>query len=132
MFVFVLKGKHDSGKSTTLKMLHQMMLDNGFRQVPGHYQSQSDGGDWRDVLESNGLIIGIATRGDEGDLLAEDLAALAEAGCEKCFSACRSRGPTLHAIWVYPNRYIYKTIVDDATQEQAANATDAQILFDLI
>jgi len=66
MEVIALRGKHDSGKSETLRIVYQMLRANGYTQVPGHFISYSADNDLYDLLTNGKQIVGIVSRGDVG------------------------------------------------------------------
>lgn len=68
MRIIALQGKHDTGKTTTLKMLIQLILDDKSfyleRLIPKDGNLDSPRGEARCWVTRNGVKIGITTRGD--------------------------------------------------------------------
>lgn len=137
MNIFALRGRGNSGKSTTIRLLHGLLNQNGYQIVSTTFNPQ--GGDFRTVFTKNGKLIGITSSGDTFDLVHDNLEALINDGCTICVCSCRnydrSSQGTNAAIDSFTNfqkQYINKTIVASAIQEQQANQDDAQILFNTV
>ena len=65
MKVIALKGEKDSGKSTTLKKVHELLMAAGGEQERYCYKDlEGDSKDLRDVINFAGKKIGIVTQGD--------------------------------------------------------------------
>jgi len=135
MNIFALRGRGNSGKSTTIRLLNGLFVQNGFQIVSTTFNPQ--GGDFRTVFSKNGKLIGITSSGDTFDLVHDNLKALINAGCTFCVCACRTYDRygqgTNAAIDIflpnYQKQYIDKTVATTASQEQQANHNDAQALF---
>ena len=79
MKIIALQGKSNTGKTTTLKMLIRLFLENNKYNLNPKYvkryvlnKCNSDTGDVKCVFEYNGKRIGITTRGDTEKALARD------------------------------------------------------------
>lgn len=82
MKIIALKGERDSGKTTTLNIVYQFMLDNDYIQIPNSFkQIGGDLSDFRDVLIKDSIKVGILTPGDEGPLSKIKLEELKNEGC---------------------------------------------------
>ena len=67
MKVIALKGEKDSGKSTTLKKVHELLMAAGGEQEPDCIKNlEGAPEDIRDVINFAGKKIGIVTQGDYG------------------------------------------------------------------
>ena len=67
MKVIALKGEKDSGKSTTLKKVHKLLMAAGGEQERYCYKDlEGNSKDLRDVINFAGKKIGIVTQGDYG------------------------------------------------------------------
>jgi len=67
MKVIALKGEKDSGKSTTLKKVHELLMAAGGEQERYCYKDlEGNSKDLRDVINFAGKKIGIVTQGDYG------------------------------------------------------------------
>jgi hypothetical protein len=135
MNIFALRGKGESGKSSTIRLLHVLFTQNNYRVVDTSFNPQ--GGDFRTVFSKNNKLIGITSSGDTFDLVYNNLGFLISSGCTICVCACRTYDRSGHgsnaAIDSFPNfqkQYVDKTVV--AVQQPVANQTDAQTLFSLV
>lgn len=135
--IIALKGRGGSGKSTTIKILPNILLKNGYGQVPGKFKQH--GFDILDIFEKSGVKVGITSSGDTFDLVSKRLDELTKAGCEICICACRTsdRKPpgTIAATQSYPNYkafYMDKTYASDQTTQAKVNNSDANKLFRII
>lgn len=135
MNIFALRGRGNSGKSTTIRLLHGLFIQNGYQIVSTTFNP--GGGDFRTVFTKKGKLIGITSSGDTFDLVHDNLEALINGGCILCVCACRTydrygQGTNAAIDTFLPNyqkQYIDKTVAATAAQEQQANQNDAQILF---
>lgn len=67
MKVIVLKGRDNSGKTTTLKKVHEFLMKAVGEQETKHKVDLKGNDDFRDVINFAGKKIGIVTQGDYGD-----------------------------------------------------------------
>lgn len=67
MKVIALKGEKDSGKTTTLKKVHEFLMKAVGEQETKHKVDLKGNDDFRDVINFAGKKIGIVTQGDYGD-----------------------------------------------------------------
>lgn len=137
MNIFALRGRGNSGKSTTIRLLHGLLIQNGYQIVNTSFNTQ--GGDFRTVFTKNGKLIGITSSGDTFDLVHDNLEALINANCTICVCACRTydrlgqgTNAAIDSFTNFQKQYINKTVAASAVQEQQANQADAQILFDTV
>lgn len=134
--IIALKGKGNSGKTTTIKALHGLLLQNDYQPVVGTLKIL--GGDFRAVLIKNGKLIGITSSGDTFDLVHNNLQNLISADCTLCVCACRTsdrRGhgsiAAINSFGHYQKQYVNKTVAG-IVSEVIANDSDKVILFNLI
>lgn len=67
MKIIALKGEKDSGKSTTLKKVYELLMAAGGEQERCYYKDlEGNSKDLRDVINFAGKKIGIVTQGDYG------------------------------------------------------------------
>lgn len=140
MELIVLEGDAHVGKTTTLNIVYQLLLQAGYRQVPGFFQDLANN-DFLDVLEdSNKQRVGIVTQGDYaiGNFsVKRHLMTLDQAGCKKTVCA-RTYGPTkskiLHAIQQYPwiTPPILKTKTPNMAQRSIVDNQFASRIFGYI
>ncbi len=138
MYIFALRGRGNSGKSTTIRLLNGLFVQNGYQIVSTTFNQQ--GGDFRTVFTRKGKLIGITSSGDTFDLVHDNLEALINDGCTLCVCACRTfdrygQGTNAAIDTFLPNyqkQYIDKNVAVTAAQELQANQNDAQTLFNIV
>lgn len=138
MNIIALRGKGNTGKSTTIRLLHGVLIQNGYQVVSTTFNPQ--GGDFRTLFSKNGKLIGITSSGDTYDLVHDNLHALINAGCTICVCACRTFDRGGHGtnaaidtfLPTYQKQYSDKTIAATPGQEQGANQNDCQTLFETV
>jgi hypothetical protein len=131
--IIALKGRGNSGKTTTINMLPNILLANGYSRVAGMYQKH--GSDFLDVFENGIQRVGVTSSGDTYDLVDDRLTDLVNAKCDVCVCACRTSGGTHTAIYNftgYTSHFEHKTYASSPAQEPIVNAADANKLFSLI
>ncbi len=131
--IIALKGRGNSGKTTTLNLLTNILMANGYSLVAGMYQNQ--GSYFLDIFENVKQRVGITSSGDTYDLVHDRLTDLINAKCDVCVCACRTSGGTHTAIYNftgYTSHFEQKTYAATPAQEPIVNAADANKLFSLI
>ena len=132
MDIIALIGSSNVGKTLTLNILYSLLIADGYVQVFGHFADHANN-DFMDILEKNGLLIGIATQGDYSRELPKYLTYLNTNGCVKTICACtNSKVGTLNAINVYSNTKVNKTIDTIYRTQRITNTIDAVNLKTLI
>jgi hypothetical protein len=102
--IFALQGVGNSGKSTTLRIFAEMLLDKGFISLTGKNFPEIKLGrtgkpkDFWQIFEVNGLRIGVTSSGDTFDIVRWQIDNLVKFKCEICFCACRTSGATVDAV----------------------------------
>ena len=131
--IIALKGRGNSGKTTTINLLPNILLANGYSRVPGMFQQH--GSDFLDVFENGVQRVGVTSSGDTFDLVHDRLTDLVNAKCDVYVCACRTSGGTHTAIYNftgYSSHFEQKTYAATPVQEPVVNAADANTLFLLI
>jgi hypothetical protein len=131
--IIALKGRGNSGKTTTINMLPNILLANGYSRVAGMFQQH--GSDFLDVFENGKQRVGVTSSGDTYDLVHDRLTYLVNAKCDICVCACRISGGTHTAIYNftgYTSHFEQKTYTATPAQEPIVNMADANKLFSLI
>jgi hypothetical protein len=129
--IIALRGIGNSGKSTTIRLLHGLMLSNGYILIRTDFTEES--GDFISIFSKDGKLIGVTSTGDTFDAVSEKLAELVGAGCTVCVCACRSRGATnvaAEGIVGYETQYIEKQY--EPSRQDASNNEDARILLEAV
>jgi len=138
--MFVLQGVHDSGKTSTLTLLNEL-LRKKYPNIEGNPKC-STRGKYKDfqviyTLTLNGkeLRIGIKTDGDNGDAVYGDVGSLVDDECNIIFCTCRSYGGTVEAIESFSKEaditFVKKTREADESKRRKVNTADAQKLLAL-
>jgi len=131
--IIALRGRANCGKSETIRILPELLVQNGYQQIRSNLGTHVD---FTAVLEKNRTLVGITSAGDTFDLVHDSLQELIDDGCEICVCACRThdRGghgtnAAIDTFAEYQKRYVEKTISSDHAQ---ANRADAQRILDEI
>ena len=135
--IIALRGKGNSGKSTAIRLLYDLILQNGYQLVSSNLNVI--GGDFVAVFSKNGKLIGVTSSGDTYDLVHERLQDLENANCNICICACRTFDripPGTNSAVIeftnYNNQFVEKTLDIDATTQRTTNMNDAGRLLSLI
>jgi hypothetical protein len=131
--IIALMGRMDSGKTTTIHMLPNILLGNGYSQVPG--MLQTFGKDFMDVFENGSIRVGLTSSGDTHDLVHDRLTDLINYGCDVCICACRTSGGThvaIHGFTTHTSHFEQKTYASTIAQQPIVNLRDANTLFSLV
>ena len=138
MEIISLKGPQNSGKTTTLTIVHDKLLKQSSQNSNNCFKEISNG-DFLDVIEYNGRKVGIVTQGDysRGECSVKNhLRELKNLGCDVAICACTigyGKDSIQATINAYPmHDYIEKKRVDDATLYDTANHEDANKIMALL
>lgn len=133
MKVIALKGRRNTGKTTTIKLLSDILISNGYTQVQGMYQNNRRG-DFLDIYNNGTKKVGLSSAGDTDLVINKNLNDLQINSCDIAVCACRTRGGTITAIKSFdPNpTIINKTISSSSINWSTDNSNDAQIIFSKI
>jgi len=90
MKVIALKGKSNVGKSETVNIVYQFLLSEGFQQMPGIFSVCGNPAmrDFIDVLEKDGVKVGIVSQGDYVRELKKHLHLFKTSECVIAICAC--------------------------------------------
>ena len=138
--IFVLQGVHDSGKTSTLTLLNEL-LRKKYPNIEGNPKC-STRGKYKDfqviyTLTVNGKkqYIGIKTDGDNGKAVYDDVGWLVDNKCNIIFCSCRSYGSTVEAVKRFSKEaditFVKKTLEADESKQRKVNTADAQKLLAL-
>lgn len=135
--IVALQGKAHSGKTTTITLLPDILLQNGYSRLPGAYKRR--GKDFLDIFVKGTKKVGVTSSGDTYDLVHARLTELVRQGCVICVCACRTadRKPpgtiaAVNSFSGYKPDLVPKTIASNPAQELSANTKDAHIVFSKI
>jgi len=140
MKVIALKGKANIGKTTTLNIVYQFLLEDGYTQVSGNFRELGNPKmkDFIDILEKDDIKIGIVSMGDYslkiGSSVRCFLQELDDKGCS--VSICASRTDkigTINAVKRYTNHhFIDKRILSTLSEERILNYNDVKDIISKI
>ncbi|WP_038202263.1 hypothetical protein [Xenorhabdus bovienii] len=141
--MLALKGAGDTGKTTTLKLLIELLKSsNDFTCV---CQTSPEKKEWVAMFTINGIKVGISTAGDDKLTINRRVSKLIKLGCDIIISATRTWGKTVEAInelakeyhysleWIDKSRADKKNNAEQLKVEQfKKNKSDADSLFNRI
>ncbi|UTW47126.1 ATP-binding protein [Bacterioplanoides sp. SCSIO 12839] len=90
--VIALFGPGNSGKTSTLRIVHQQLLKMDFDTMEKYHKSHVD---IREIFIIDGVKVGLETQGDPYSRLAESLELFKKIGCKIIICASRTRGSTV-------------------------------------
>lgn len=139
MEILALEGNPNCGKSETLNIVYQLLLLNGYTQVPGFFAVLGNPKmrDFIDVLAKDNKIIGIVTQGDYvtgTDAIKNHLNKLSLAKCSIAICACTNKNPKakLQVTNYTPHTFFMQTGTSVKSLERIMNNTTAQQIFNAI
>lgn len=138
MKVVALRGPVDSGKSHTLNIVYQLLLKDGYVQVPGYFSILGNPvfEDILDILEKKGKRVGVCGMGDYaigGGSLQNLLAQLAANTCDVAVCACQLKPRIQKAVTAYPlHHFIDKAPSTGESTHRIVNGIDADAMFRLV
>jgi hypothetical protein len=135
--IIALRGKGNSGKTTTIWMLHALFRQHGYIPIPDVFNGHKD---LIDILQKNGRRIGITSAGDSFTIVQDKLQFLISNGCQICICACRgfdrANNGTHAAIASfnppYTVMYVDKTVQPEVGLQTAVNSRDATHLSGVV
>lgn len=131
MYVIALVGESNRGKTTTLNIVHQYVLENG-GESKKKKQLGGQANDFSDTVFFQNRKIMFYTMGDYADIGDYMATAYYESfDIFVCAINISLKGP-LQDILDYPNRQISKTVATDVSRQIAANTRDARWVYSSI
>lgn len=135
--IIALKGKGNTGKSTTIRLLHELLLLNGYQLI--NSDLHVNGGDFIAVFSKKGKRIGVTSSGDTYDLVRNHLQELINANCNICVCACRTYDripPGTNAAIIeftkYNNIFVVKNQDENPATQLTTNMNDSTELLSII
>ncbi|PKP27934.1 MAG: hypothetical protein CVU02_02380 [Bacteroidetes bacterium HGW-Bacteroidetes-19] len=137
MKIIVLQGKRNSGKTTTIWYVRDLIINNNGNSkeliVFGKQSHYED--DFSDVIDFNNLKIGMFSMGDLSNNLSQAIYKFANKGCDVVICALSLSGSKIRAnqaINTYIATRVDKTIEHNKDLRTQVNRMDAQTIFNLI
>ncbi len=135
--IVALRGKTSTGKTTTIKILHNLLMQNNYVQISTTYNQ--DGGDFAAIFSKHGRLIGVSSSGDSYDALQDSLNGLAKANCSICICACRTSdmspryvNKAIKEFGDYHHLYIDKKAYNDSYKQIESNFNQANNILGII
>lgn len=136
MRIIVLQGMPNTGKTSTLNLVYDLLVPNGGgvstnRQVIGNPKQN----DFSDIVVRGTQRIAFFTMGDYSTYLANAIYDYDRQGCDVLVCALSTNTAKVranNALNQFNATRINKTIAPNATAELATNKADAQTIFNLI
>ncbi|MBO6494815.1 MAG: hypothetical protein JJ978_04545 [Roseivirga sp.] len=138
MKVIALRGDQNTGKSHTINAVYTLLLNQGYKPVPGSFRTLNHKFfDAFDILEKNGLKVGIIGMGDyvrkAGSSVKDLLAQQFQNGCHVVICTCRPNKSMENSIRAYqPHHFVDKTRSLGDWNHRMVNLADANSLISLI
>lgn len=136
MKIIALWGKHDSGKTNTIKFLRDILLKRGAKEEK--FVGDSD---FISVFDFQNKKVGVFSGGDRQDILEENFKCLQEYHCDVIICPSRTKGETVHylenialqnnkLIWVEKARLSSGGNYPLDKERDIINLIQAEILFE--
>ncbi len=142
MKLIILTGASDKGKSQTLNLTFNALINFGYTRFQNHFRTLGDPiqNDFIDIVERNNYRIGFATMGDyevnlkhPQDTVQELFTYLQNQQCDCIVLACNSNLSTaLTFLQAHNPIVIHKQTDANATMQPLLNAIDAEIIYKLM
>lgn len=140
MRIIVLQGMPNTGKTSTLWLVRDLLLNNSGSSIPNEFSIFGNNptpykDDFKDIILFNSLTVAIYSTGDYSTLLANAIYDYNRKGCDVLICALSTNTAKVranNALNQFNSTRINKTIAPIATAELATNTADAQTIFNLI
>lgn len=135
MRIIVLQGIPNTGKTSTLNLVYDMLVPNGGGVSTNRQPLGGDPRDFSDIVVRGTQRIAFFTMGDYSTYLANAIYDYDGQGCDVLVCALSTNNAKIrahNALNQYNTTRINKTIAPNTTTELATNTTDAQTIFNLI
>lgn len=135
MRIIVLQGMPDTGKTSTLNLVYDMLVPNGGGVSTNRQPLGGDPRDFSDIVVRGTQRIAFFTMGDFSTYLANAIYDYDRQGCNVLVCALSSNNAKIranNALNQFNTTRINKTIAPNASAELATNTADAQTIFNLI
>jgi hypothetical protein len=103
--VIALSGKYNTGKTSTLRKVHEDLLKLSSESID---KLKDGGADIYEVFLIEGVKVGIETQGDPSSRLPESLDKFVKHECKIIICACRSRGSTVNIVKSLETKHGYE------------------------
>jgi len=140
MKIIVLQGTPSTGKTSTIWLVRDLLLNNNGNALPNEFKIFGDNptpykDDFQDIIQYNNLNVAIYSMGDYSNLLTKSVYDFDRQCCDVLVCALSINTAKVranNALNYFNATRINKTIALSATVELITNTTDAQTIFNLI
>ena len=139
MIVLALEGQPSCGKSETLNIVYQFLLNDGYTQLPNKYSNLGNlkMRDFTDILVKGNKKIGIVTQGDyvtTPNSIKNHLSKLFQENCTIAICACTTKNPKAKLqVMHYPQSTFFpKQPTNISSLQRVENNMIAQRIFNSI
>lgn len=137
MRIIVLQGLPNRGKTSTINILHTILVDENGSQFIDRRQLGNEPNDFEEVVLWKNQRIAIYSMGDNSTTLAEAIHSYHRQNNDVMVCALSTRKPMIranNAINKFERQRINKTVINSGieAEEIDANTVDAQTLFNLL
>ena len=122
--IFSLRGKAGTGKTTTIKIIYDLLKQNYLNANCDEIILKTD---IKIIITINGIKIGIESQGDPNSRLEDSLKYFVENGCQIIICAARTRGMTNDWIKQYSNQFEIKWIEKQVSGNEENQNDDNQL-----
>lgn len=133
--IIVVTGPSNVGKTTVIKATYHTLC----KKFPAHtkvFENMRRGRDFCVVIEINGVIVGIDSRGDNEELLTNSLNFLADQKCHIILCAAHPGGGTIHAVEQFVRKHRYERYapvtklreIDESSQDKTNTSVTKEIV----
>jgi energy-coupling factor transporter ATP-binding protein EcfA2 len=95
--IIALTGPGSSGKTTSIRILAKLLINNGYNQITIKGNPISKIGDFTALYVKDGIIIGLTSAGDDKKV-GNKLKALDVLHTQICVCSCRTSGSSFNAV----------------------------------
>lgn len=132
--ILALQAPANRGKTTTIGILYERMINNGYGIIlPKRIRNSHD---FSSILQRDGIIIGITTYGDNVAFLRGILNRFSDAQCAIIVCACHDIGTGMYELVRtfpgYTSEFFQKTLANNIRQRAAVNNIDTETLLNRI
>ena len=138
MNIIALRGTSRRGKTHTIGMLRNILLQRGYQLIEDTFEKVEK--DFISIFTKDDKLIGISSSGDLYEIVKSNLDYLISRGCTSCICACHTRdnerrgiirgtNAAINSFVDFDREFVDKTIENDEDKQDNVNQADAVILF---
>jgi hypothetical protein len=140
MRIIVLQGMPNKGKTNTIWLVRNLLLNNGGNPIPNEFQIFGNNqiqykDDFKDIINYNGMKVALCSMGDYSIYLANAVYDYDRQGCDVLVCALSTNNAKVranNALNQFNTTRINKTIAPNRNNPTIENTADAQTIFNLL